>query len=754
MPGGIRKFQRRQRKGEQKRKASKEHFEGRVPADDKNDHDNAGRHENRGAGYKALVRENEMFMLFYKKQKICKDAAEFEEMICSLKQDLPASFRITGYRTQAKALLRIIEGKYFKDLVDLKAREGEAVLPKCLDWYPDNLAYQLNITRNHIRREEVYFKLHNFLVSETESGNISRQETVSMIPPLVLEVQPHHKVLDMCAAPGSKTAQLIEALHAVEDALPEGLVVANDCDNSRCYMLVHQAKRLQSPCYMITNHDAACLPNLQIPSKDGSGLVNMKFDRILCDVPCTGDGTLRKNADIWTKWSPSNGSNLHGVQYRIVKRGLELLAVGGMLVYSTCSLNPVEDEAVLSRILKETGATVHLVDIKDKLPGLVYNQGVSSWTVAGRNKKAATQAEEIEFFDTWEEVTDQMKSQLRPQMFPPTPEEAPELHLDRCIRILPHHQDTGGFFVALLEKTALCPWESTKNLEENGAGAGVEKEVREPPKKKPRFRGYKEDPFVYFKEDEATFPGIKDYYGLSLPCTSFLTRHNDENCKKRNLYFTSPAIRDVVLNNETRVKIINTGVKAFSLCDQKGAKADFRLAQEGALMTIPFIDKRKIYPTKHDLEILLDNQDIDKPPEISSFSEEFKKSIEDVETGSVAMIYEAKDGVDKGLRVEIVGWKGKESLRAYVPKNERLHYLRLIGGNTSKFETNKFTDRKERQSTPQVSEKENGDALANTNQTVETKTEEEVTEEKNGSTTDNGEVLVKNGENGSSTHAS
>jgi len=719
--------------------------------DDRKEHDNVGRNGNRGAGYKPLVRENDMFHIFYKKQNICKDPEDYEAMIASLKEDLPASFRITGYRTQAKALLRIIEGKYFKELVDLKAREGEAVLPKCLDWYPENLAYQLNITRNHIRREEVYFKLHNFLVSETESGNISRQETVSMIPPLVLGVEPHHKVLDMCAAPGSKTAQLIEALHQVEDALPEGLVVANDCDNARCYMLVHQAKRLQSPCYMITNHDAACLPNLQVPSKDGSGLVNMKFDRILCDVPCTGDGTLRKNADIWTKWSPSNGSNLHGVQYRIVKRGLELLAVGGRLVYSTCSLNPLEDEAVLHRILKDTGDTVHLVDIKDKVPGLVYSQGVSSWTVAGRNKKAATQAEEIEFFDSWEDITEQMKSQLRPQMFPPSPEEAEQFHLERCIRILPHHQDTGGFFVAVLEKTALCPWESAKNLEADGGGGG-EKEVKEPPKKKPRFRGYKEDPFVYFKDDEKIFPGIQDYYGLTLPCNSFLTRHNDENCKKRNLYFTSPAIREVVMNNESRVKIINTGVKAFSLCDQKGAKSDFRLAQEGALMTIPFISKRKIYPTRDDLEILLNNSDIDKPPEITDFSEEFQKSISDVETGSVAMIYEAKEGVDAGLKVEIVGWKGKTSLRAYVPKNERLHYLRLIGGDTSKFETNKFTERKDRQGTPQVEQNENGDDKSS-EKVEEVKMEEELVEKKNGSTENNGDA-VKTSENGSSSNVS
>ena len=58
----------------------------------------------------------------------------------------------------------------------------------------------------------------------------------------------------------------------------------------------------------------------------------LKFDRILCDVPCTGDGTLRKNADIWPKWNPINSANLHGIQYRIAKRGLELLAVGGRMV--------------------------------------------------------------------------------------------------------------------------------------------------------------------------------------------------------------------------------------------------------------------------------------------------------------------------------------------------------------------------------------------------------------------------------------
>ena len=67
----------------------------------------------------------------------------------------------------------------------------------------------------------------------------------------------------MCAAPGSKTAQLIEALHSgPENVIPTGYVVANDLDNNRCYMLVHQAKRMNSPCFVVTNHDSSFLPNL------------------------------------------------------------------------------------------------------------------------------------------------------------------------------------------------------------------------------------------------------------------------------------------------------------------------------------------------------------------------------------------------------------------------------------------------------------------------------------------------------------
>jgi multisite-specific tRNA:(cytosine-C5)-methyltransferase len=75
---------------------------------------------------------------------------------------------------------------------------------------------------------------------------------------------------------------------------------------------------------------------------------HLQFDKILCDVPCTGDGLLRREPAGWASWSPALGVHLHEVQAGILTRSLELLASGGRLVYSTCSLNPLENEAVMS----------------------------------------------------------------------------------------------------------------------------------------------------------------------------------------------------------------------------------------------------------------------------------------------------------------------------------------------------------------------------------------------------------------------
>ena len=219
------------------------------------------------------------------------------------------------------------------------------------------------------------------MVVETEVGNISRQEAVSMIPPLLLDVKPHHYVLDMCAAPGSKTAQLIEALHAEDEKkLPTGFVLANDSDYKRSHMLVHQVKRLNSPNFLVVNHDATLFPRIRLNNSSQ----DLKFDRILCDVPCSGDATMRKNLNVWKDFRVGNALGLHNVQELILNRGLQLLKKGGRLVYSTCSLSPIENEAIVASALRKWGDQIRLVNVDNELPGLKRRAGVSDWKVYGK----------------------------------------------------------------------------------------------------------------------------------------------------------------------------------------------------------------------------------------------------------------------------------------------------------------------------------------------------------------------------------
>ena len=158
-----------------------------------------------------------------------------------------------------------------------------------------------------------------------------------MLPPLLLRVQPGHAVLDLCAAPGSKTVLLVHLLRGGNGGGGGGggCVVANDADASRCRKMRLRLAPLRSAAAVLTCHPAQAFPG-------GCEA----YDRVLCDVPCSGDGTMRKNPTVWGKWRPAASRNMHALQLSILRRGLELLRVGGLLLYSTCSFSPVEDEAV------------------------------------------------------------------------------------------------------------------------------------------------------------------------------------------------------------------------------------------------------------------------------------------------------------------------------------------------------------------------------------------------------------------------
>jgi len=114
-----------------------------------------------------------------------------------------------------------------------------------------------------------------------------------------------------------QTAQLLEALHAQDSetsaSIPSGLLLANDNDSKRTHLLIHQSARLPSPAFMVTNLDASNYPSIRVPFvlEGKTRLDTLSFDRILCDVPCSGDGTLRKNVGIWKSWQPMDGNGLH-----------------------------------------------------------------------------------------------------------------------------------------------------------------------------------------------------------------------------------------------------------------------------------------------------------------------------------------------------------------------------------------------------------------------------------------------------------
>lgn len=220
------------------------------------------------------------------------------------------------------------------------------------------------------------------------------QEISSMLPVLVLKPNKNDVYLDLCASPGSKTTQ---AGAMMEN---KGLLIANDMNIGRIMILASNLQRCGVSNVIVAQHEGVNLCKRLYNRK-------FKFDKILVDAPCSGEGTIRSSPKTLVMFSENLINNLSGTQKGLARSALEILKVGGEMIYSTCTHAPEENEAIVSYLLDN-----YPVEIEEiKLP-LKMRQGVVEWNGVKYN---------------------------------------PEVK--KCVRIYPQDNNTEGFFIAKLKKT-------------------------------------------------------------------------------------------------------------------------------------------------------------------------------------------------------------------------------------------------------------------------------------------------------------
>lgn len=163
------------------------------------------------------------------------------------------------------------------------------------------------------------------------------QDLASQWSCLALDAQPGERIADMCAAPGGKTMTVAQYMYN------DGAIVASDLHEHKCRGMTQRVARYGLICISIRQRDAS-----QPPEAEEIGA----YDRVICDVPCSGLGVIRRKPEIRYK-SPEDFADLPGLQLQILQQGAKMVKPGGVLQYSTCTLRPEENEMVAAAFLEQ-----------------------------------------------------------------------------------------------------------------------------------------------------------------------------------------------------------------------------------------------------------------------------------------------------------------------------------------------------------------------------------------------------------------
>ena len=193
-----------------------------------------------------------------------------------------------------------------------------------------------------------------------EAGAYYIQEPSAMAVVEILDPQPGEVILDLCAAPGGKSTQIAGRMQG------QGLLVANEIIPNRAKILAQNIERMGIKNCVVCNE----------PPERMAMFFPAFFDRIVVDAPCSGEGMFRKDETAVSEWSPEHVQMCAKRQQMILNEAAGMLKPGGVLVYSTCTFAPDENEGVISRFIKEhTEFTIEKVPHDQSFEG-----GRPDWT--------------------------------------------------------------------------------------------------------------------------------------------------------------------------------------------------------------------------------------------------------------------------------------------------------------------------------------------------------------------------------------
>ena len=274
--------------------------------------------------------------LFLARLKKLVPAGKFDSIANTFAEAKPTTFRVNTLKTTISSVKNALERQNFSI--------------SAVSWFPS--AFILKRGRQkELEQTEIYLE-----------GEIYLQNLSSMVPPLILDPKPGEMILDLTAAPGGKTTQIACLMEG------EGQITANENDKIRFEK-------------MKNNINLQGASNVQLVLSYGESFGNKypeQFDRVLVDAPCSAEGRFVAGQPASSRYCNLNKVKENAkLQKKLLMSGLKALKPGGVLVYSTCTFAPEENEEVVDFVLQSSGGTIELEPCKLTIPNQI--PGLSQW---------------------------------------------------------------------------------------------------------------------------------------------------------------------------------------------------------------------------------------------------------------------------------------------------------------------------------------------------------------------------------------